>query len=91
MSERAINTNYDQDQQRNIGEMVVGIRIDTLPTGEASRLAAVGRFQPLTTDKDGNLRVVPPDGIKVVSAELEVLLRIEALLIEQRDLLLKIS
>ena len=77
--------------RRLIGELVVGIRIDSLPASEAKRLADEGKFHPLTLDKDGNLRVVTPDWLKVEPKELEVLLRIEGLLQEQVALLRKIA
>ena len=90
MSQQAINTAYDA-AQRNRGELVVGIRVDSLPTSEANRLAAEGKFYPLTTDADGNLRVVLSSLTKVETQELEVLREIRDLLIENRDLLLKIA
>ena len=103
MSQQAINQVYDtddrSDEQRaagvsakpKIGELVVGVRIDALPQSEAERLAGEGRFHPLTLDADGNLRVTMPDGISVKSEELEVLREIRNLLVESRDLLLKIA
>lgn len=100
MSQQAINTEAIVKERQSsgvdavrrlLGELLVGIRVDDLPSGEAERLAAEGKFYPLTVNADGHLRVVTPDWIKVQTAELEVLLRIEQLLTEQRDLLLKIA
>ena len=101
MAQQVVNTeavvkDYDErkgtkETRRLLGELVVGVRVDDLPAGDAERLAAAGKFHPLTTDKDGNLRVAFPAGAKVEITELEVLLRIEALLIENRDLLRQIA
>ena len=77
--------------RRLAGELVIGIRVDELPASEAERLAAQGKFYPLTTDKDGQLRVVLSGTTKVAMEELEVLREIRDLLIENRDLLLKIA
>mgnify|MGYP001577754463 FL=1 len=101
MAQQAINTTAitterqrdgaDLLKQKVIGDLVVGIRVDTLPTNEAERLAADGKFYPLTTDKDGNLRVALPATTIVKTEALEVLREIRDLLIENRDLLLKIA
>lgn len=101
MAQQAVNTEavaqeYDErtgklTTRRLLGESFVAVRVDDLPTGEADRLAAEGKWYPLTTDANGQLRVVPPDWIKVQMQALEVWLRIEALLIEQRDLLREIA
>ena len=90
MSQQAINTNFDSSR-RNLGDLVVGIRVDALPQGEAERLAAAGQFYPLTVDERGCLRVAIPEGSKVDTEELEVLREIRDLLAEHRDLLLKIA
>lgn len=101
MAEQRVNTegvveDYDpltgkRTARKLLGELVVAVRVDDLPEGEAERLAAAGKFHPLTTDADGNLRVVAPDWVKVLTQELPVLLRIEALLREQLDLLRRIA
>lgn len=72
-------------------EFVGGVRVDDLPTSDSERLAAEGNFYPLTMDQDGCLWVRFPSGLKVETAELEVLLRIESLLKEQVNLLRKIA
>lgn len=103
MSQEQVNTkavdlvghgtaNDEFKDRRQIGNLVIGVRIDDLPEDETARLAAEGYFSPLTIDPNGNLRVaLPPSGTKVETQELEVLIRIEQLLIEQRNLLLKIA
>ena len=85
-----VNT-ANEDKKRQIGEMMLGIRIDAVPAHEGERLAREGNFYPLTLNKDGRLRAELPDGTKVEPLELEVLREQTALLIEIRDLLLKIA
>lgn len=89
--DRRLGTSYNKNDPDQIGKLVVGVRIDDLPSGEAQRLATAGKFYPLTTDADGNLRVVTPDWINVRTEELEVLREIRDLLVQNRDLLLKIA
>lgn len=103
MSQQAVNTSFDKDDRtlqqladgkpelQQLGELVVGVRVDAVPEAEADRLAADGKFYPLTLDETGCLRVRMPDGVKVKTEELEVLREIRDLLIESRDLLLKIA
>lgn len=100
MAQQAINTQAvvaerqadGTDQVRRLtAELVTGIRVDTLPRHDGERLAAEGKFYPLTTDQDGNLRVVTPEWISVRTDELEVLREHRDLLREIRDLLLKIA
>lgn len=100
MSQQAINTtaNYKErqtdgkDRARTLhGESLAVIRVDDLPKGEADRLAAEGKWYPVTCDKNGHLRVALPDSTKVEVTELEVLCEIRELLKENRDLLLKIA
>lgn len=101
MAQQIINTDgtskdYDErtgtsTARKLLGELVVGIRVDTLPAGDAERLADEGKFYPLTTDANGNLRVVPPDWIKVQIQSLEVLSDMRTLLAECRDLLREIA
>jgi len=100
MAQQAINTRaVDSDRKadgtdetrRVLGELVVGVRVDTLPASDAQRLAAEGKFYPLTLDRDGQLRVVTPDWIKVQTQELEVLRELRDLMAETRDLLMKIA
>lgn len=87
-----VNTRNDElANQKQLAELVTGIRIDSLPASDAKRLAKEGHFYPLTLDENGQLRVVLQPGTKVVPEEIEVLLRIEALLIEQRELLMNIA
>lgn len=91
MSEQRIGTEYDSDR-RTMGDLVVGIRKDDAPTGEADRLAADGEFYPVTTDEDGNLRVAIPAATKI---DMQALLEVERenglLLAEIRDLLRQIA
>lgn len=87
---RMIGETYDEDRAQ-YGELIVGIRIDDLPTTEAARLVAAGKIYPLTVDKDGQLRVALTNAIDVRIQELEVLREIRDLLVENRDLLLKIA
>lgn len=101
MAEQVVNSeaivkDYNPNTGRSatrqlLGQTIIGVRVDDLPEGEAQRLAAEGKWYPLTTDKDGNLRVTFPASSMVEVAELEVLIRIEQLLIEQRDLLRQIA
>jgi hypothetical protein len=86
---KVVNGPYDE-YRKMLLELVGGIRIDEAPTGDGPRLAKQGKFHPFTVDKNGYLRVTVPEGTVVESTEVEVLLRIEQLMIEQRDLLLKI-
>lgn len=74
-----------------LAELVCGIRVDEAPTSETKRIADEGKFYPLTIDKNGFLRVSLPEGTKVETQELEVLLRIEALLEQQVSLLQEIA
>jgi hypothetical protein len=80
-------TGADALNQRQLAELVVGIRLDSVPTGEAQRLAAEGKFYPLTVNANGFLRVVLPEGTEVKTQELEALLRIETLMGQMVDLL----
>ncbi len=73
-------TGEDRLKNKNLGELVGGIRLDSVPTSEAQRLAKEGKFFPLTVDQNGFLRVTLPEGTKVETEEMAVLLRIEALL-----------
>lgn len=73
-------TGADRLKNKNLGELVGAVRIDSVPTGEAQRLAAEGKFFPLTVDANGFLRVTLPEGTEVKTVELETLLRIETLL-----------
>lgn len=100
MSQQAVNSEAvvrnrradGTDESRTLrGELVVGVRVDAVPKGDADRLAAEGRFYPLTVDADGQLRVVLPEGTRVETAELAVLREIRDLLAESRDLLLRIA
>lgn len=84
-------TGEDRDTSKKIGELVVGIRLDAVPTNEANKLAAEGSFYPLTMDAKGFLRVVLPEGTQVESEELEVQRENNILLSEIRDLLMKIA
>lgn len=91
MSEQRIGTEYDSTR-RTMGDLVVGIRKDDAPAGEADRLAADGEFYPITTDEDGNLRVSIPDTTKIdMQALLDAVQEGNALLTEVRDLLLSIA
>lgn len=87
---KAVNGPYEEVRKQLLA-LLAGIRTDAAPTGDAQRLAGEGNAYPLTVDKNGYLRVTMPEGAKVEATELEVLLRIEQLLIEQRDLLHKIA
>lgn len=87
---KAVNTPNDQPAKL-IAELLTAIRVDTAPSHDGERLADEGQFYPLTVDTNGFLRVALPDGTKVESSELEVLREIRDLLIENRDLLLKIA
>ena len=96
-AENLVGTGYD-GEQRNLGMLIVGVRIDDLPTGESERLVAAGQFHPLTFDANGNLRVVAPPAQAETSDEVRLLKDIRDLLIENRnlqietrDLLLKIA
>ena len=73
-------TGEDALDQKQLAELVVGIRLDSVPTGEAQRLAGEGKFYPLTMDANGFLRVTLPEGTKVKTEELEVLQEIRTLL-----------
>ena len=85
-------TGRDQpNQKKQHGELVVGIRLDEVPTGEAKRLAGEGKFYPLTMDANGFLRVTLPEGAKVETDELQVMREMALLLEEIRDALLKIA
>lgn len=88
---KTVGTPYD-DPRKNLGEIIVGIRVDAVPANDAERLAEEGKFYPLTTDKNGFLRVVQPEGTSVETPEIVALLtEIRDLMIEQRDLLLRIA
>lgn len=100
MSRQAVNTQAivttrqrdgSDEVTRLYGELIVAVRVDSPPTKEADRLAAAGNFYPLTSDADGHLRVVLRSDTSVQTEELEVLREIRDLLIESRDLLLKIA
>lgn len=103
MSQQVVGTKFDNDDRtlqqladgkyepKQLGELVVGVRVDAIPEVEADRLAAEGKFHPLTIDKNGCLRVRMPDGIKVQNEELEVLREIRDLCAESRDLLVKLA
>lgn len=86
---KTVNGPYEEFRKVLL-ELVGAIRVDSLPTGDATRLAGAGKFYPATVDANGCLWVRLPDDQKVETNEVEVLLRIEQLLIEQRDLLLEI-
>lgn len=75
-------TGADKPKNKTLGELVGGIRLDSVPTSEANRLAAEGKFFPLTVDANGFLRVTLPEGALVETEELGALLRIEKLLEE---------
>ena len=90
MSDKQVKTAYDGDK-RTLGELVVGIRVDAVPVGEAQRLAAAGQFYPLTVDANGFLRVTLPEGTAVETNELEVWREILAVLKDMRASLLKIE
>ena len=73
----ARGTAYDE-ARKVLGGLVVGVRVDAVPADEADRLAAEGKFYPLTLDKNGFLRVtLPESGTKVETNEPEIALRIE--------------
>ena len=101
MSQQAINSeavpkDYEERTGRSttrrfLGESIVAVRVDDLPASEAERLAAEGKWYPLTVDQNGQLRVVTPDWIKVHVQELEVLRDSRDLLMQIRDLLMKIA
>lgn len=99
MSDQLVNTTAPDakgtayaDARKVVGGLVVGIRVDELPTNEADRLAAEGKFYPLTLDSGGFLRVSLPDsGTKVETAELEVLREILAVQQSMLAALLKIQ
>lgn len=84
-------TGGDRLPGKQLGELVVGIRLDEVSTGEANRLASEGKFYPLTMDANGFLRVTLPEGTQVEPEELAVQRASHDLLIEIRDLLLKIA
>ena len=90
MSEQRIDTEYDSDR-RTLGDLVVGIRVDTLPGGEADRLAEDGSFYPLTLDASGRVRVALSSDTKIETAELQVLREIRDLLEQQLNLLRQIA
>jgi hypothetical protein len=87
---KAQGSAYDQTPPRR-AKLVVGIRLDGVPAGEAQRLAAEGRFYPLTLDANGFLRVTLPEGTTVNTNERDVHRESRDLLEEIRDLLLKIA
>lgn len=89
--EKPISPAVQTKQKPQRAELVVGIRIDTVPTAEVDRLAEEGKFYPLTIDKSGQLRVVLPDGAKVESNEQQVMHEIRGLLEEIRDLLMEMA
>ena len=104
MSQQAVNTPFDRDDRSDeqiargvappkahTGELVVGVRVDTPPEIETERLAGNEKFHPLTTDEKGQLRAVLPDGIEVETGALGLLTEIRDLLIDCRDLLMKIA
>ena len=87
MSEQRIGLAYDKDV-RTMGDLVVGIRKDDAPAGEADRLAEDGDFYPVTLDKNGNLRVTIPAATKIdMQRLLQVNRENNELLTEIRDLL----
>ena len=91
MSEQRIGSTYDADR-RTMGDLVVGIRKDDVPAGEADRLAEDGDFYPVTTDQDGNVRVAIPDTTKIdMQRLLQVTRENNVLLTEIRDLLRQIA
>lgn len=99
MSDQLVNTTapdakgtaYDEARKLQ-GGLVVGIRVDEVPTGEADRLAAEGKFYPLTMDAAGFLRVsLPETGTQVETQELEVLREILAVQQAMLAALLKIQ
>lgn len=86
----AVNTSYDEVRKPALADLAAGIRIDDAPTHDGQRLADEGEVYPLTIDNSGHLRVVMPANATVETQELEVLREIRDLIIETRDLLLKI-
>ena len=88
---KALTGSDQPNQKKQHGELVLGLRLDEVPTGEAKRLAADGKFYPLTMDSNGFLRVTLPEGTKVETEELEVMREMSGLLEEIRDALLKIA
>lgn len=103
MSQQPVGATYDNDDRSDeqiaagvsvkprLGELVVGVRIDAIPQSEAERLAADGKFHPLTVDENGFLRVTVPDAVRVESEELTVLREIRDLLTRGCDLLQQIA
>lgn len=87
---KAHGTVYE-DVRKLLAELMAGIRVDVVPRNDSERLAQEGGFYPLTVDRDGFLRVTLPETVRVETGELIVLREIRDLLIEQRDLLLKIA
>ena len=89
---KTVNGPYE-DRQRLLGELVAAIRVDTPPTGEATRIADDGGLYPLTVDKNGCLwvRVAGNTDSEGVSDQLLVLREMRDLMAEVRDLLLKIA
>ena len=86
---KVVHGPYDESLKQ-LGDLVVGIRIDAVPSNEGNRLAAQGRFYPLTLDKSGNLRVTMAES-EGVTDQLLVLREVRDLMAEVRDLLLKIA
>ena len=72
-----------KSKQKQQGELVFGVRIDSLPKGEAEALAKEGHFYPLTTDDKGRLRAMLP-------SDQQVVVRDQALLLECRNFLQRI-
>ena len=87
---KAVNTPYE-DYAKQLGELLLAIRLDSSPAAEAARLTAEGKYYPLTVDANGFLRVTLPEGTKVVVGMPELLEEMRDLLSEMRDLLLKIA
>lgn len=85
-----LNTSAE-DTRRQLVSLIAGVRIDDLPESDRQRIAGEGNCYPLVVDKDGRLRVIMADGVKVETQELEVLRDNNRLLIEIRDLLMKIA
>ena len=84
-------TGEDKIDQKQLGRLVLCVRLDETSTGEQNRLAKEGEEYPMTVDANGFLRVVLPEGTEVESAELEVQRQSMVLLEQIRDLLMKIA
>lgn len=90
MSQQQVSAGFDSTKT-TVGSLVVGIRVDTVPLNESTRIAADVEYYPLTLDKRGFLQVVLPGDTVIETKELEVLREIRETMIEVRDLLQKIA